>query len=260
MLRYLCRPSDGCNIMSSHCFTFRCVRRIAVVIGLTMAACVPCSVLASPVSAATLVHCPYPNRDYAILAPTSNDNPYGAWYGMSANWNRAYMSTTGTVNAGHLTSEMWLLDTYLAGYPWVEVGLESAYDPDIGQGAYFFFWAYELNGVFQEPNRLLTSPTGVTDDYELQWSGSGTSWQASIDSSVFYSPNLGWTIADLPNLGAECNATSAEANTFNMYSSLIDTSWNIDGWTYQSAFFQPNPPTLYNGISYSNGEWSWNTK
>jgi hypothetical protein len=101
----------------------------------------------------------------------------------------------------------------------------------------------------------------VTDNYGIQWvSGVGTTWQASFDSNSFLTPNLGWNEGDLPNLGAECNATDASASTFNMYSTLTNTSWNAVSWPHQAPAFIPTPPTLFNGVSYSNGEWSWNTK
>lgn len=90
---------------------------------------------------------------------------------------------------------------------------------------------------------------------------SGGVWNIYWDGNNYLTPALGFNSGTFLQIGAEVASTDACAHTFNMYSRAINASGLRVLWNYQYDVFDPPSiaGTQFNGVSYENSEWSWNT-
>jgi hypothetical protein len=213
--------------------------------------------LAVPAASANTPDCSLGTHCYSIL------QGYGTtFYGMNGSWNRADMYP-GNGSAGNqifMDSEMWFGSS--CGNYWVEEGLFSGYEPDIGKMAYEVFFGWRTTGgVYNYQPIAYTSPNGATtDNYQIS-SPSGGVWNVYWDGNHYTTPNVGFNSGACLQLGAEVATPTGCSRTFNMYSHAYNSAYQAVDWAAQYGYFSPAGigGKDLNGVTYQNSEWSWNT-
>lgn len=211
----------------------------------------PAAPPASPVSCSLFAHC------YVI-----HEGDGTVFYGMYGTWNRANMVVpSGPSNPQFIDSEMWFSPS-CSSVGWVEEGLFDGYEPKIGVVAYEVFYAWNTQGNSYDyvPIAYISPNAGLTDEYQMS-SPSGGVWNIWWNGNHYTTPALGFNSGTCLQMGAEVASTDACAQTFDMFSRAYNISGQRVFWNAQYDVFIPThiAGTQFNGISYSNSQWSWNT-
>jgi len=155
---------------------------------------------------------------------------------------------------------MWLLRD-AGATEWAEIGLIDGWNADIGSAAYGNFYGYfDYTGQFHYAYLSTFSPGPYTGSYQISraaevnsclyfWNGVqrvivGSNWWTGVQAvqgGEFATPQV-------------ASPPFPHADTFNMSGQVV----NADG---QLVTFPNGPAQIhdgFNGVSYSQGEWSWN--
>ena len=208
----------------------------------------------APVAAGA--YCPNPGVCYSILEGVGT-----AYIGMGGHWNRANMSTPSSQQVDYfINSEMWLKPDCSTNV-WVEEGITLWWDPIIHSGAYETFFAYNTPGQsYAETAQEYILPTNERADFKIFRGAYANTWTGTWDSNANYNRTTAdegfWTSYCL-QMGGEVWSSNGHADTFNMYGYAVNAAGQNVNWGTQGGVITDT--AQFNGFSYSNSEWSWNT-
>lgn len=164
----------------------------------------------------------------------------------------------------HINSETWL---YLPSGAWLEAGLRHGDDTGASSGgcgcvAYDAFWSDGgTNHVEHEHIIMHTSANGNVDTFEFDHQ-TGAIWNFYFNGAYNnYSSITGASSGYAEAAGGEyqnttCVAGAGLASNFDIYTNLEDGSGNWAGPAWNTAN-HIDPGCGFEGIHYSNGEYSW---
>jgi len=141
---------------------------------------------------------------------------------------------------------------------WIEMGYINGYRADIGTVGYCTNWAAQpSSGVFETHTIGCISPDGVRRGFQMSRGNATNKWNFYQSNSLVATlSNSGFWSGVASEVGGEfhVNATNCFANTFDINARVFNGSGQALLYPSQTQTVDPG----FNGISYSQSEWSWN--
>ena len=190
--------------------------------------------------------------------------------GLTGLWGYLPRNNT-TINTGlsadaHISNEIWL---NMDGDGYLEAGTVNwndshAYDGGCGCQAYDLVWADTTPGgrQAQQWQHVIqhVTPNGAKDSFEFDHA-SGYDWNVYLNGSqVGHSTVTGGSSGNEMDMGGEyasvsCQPAYGSADNFDDWAEVRDSGGN---WFYPPIHTYIDSNCGFDGISYGDGEWSWN--
>lgn len=191
------------------------------------------------------------------MCVTQLSNDTRQYSGLRTNWNRG----NGFASSGSSFRVEQILASHCSGaVNTVSLGMYVDY-PNLSDNRRWSAKTTNTSGVVYTTLMGAVTPTGLnlTDQYTSQWDG--------VSAYNFYINGVykGVTPAAVPLTGMACvrirgtmpSGANASVDTVTMASQGLSSTGAASNWSTPQTPSVTSPP--FNGISYANSQWSWNT-